>query len=307
MTVPGIDTAGDGGLLGLALSPTYLEDGLVYAYMSTATDNRVVRFPIGGTPNPVFTGIPRGAVHNGGGAGLRRRRQPASSAPATPATPRWRADPASLAGQGAAHRRLRRARSAAAPVFSRGHRDVTALCPAGEDAELLRRRRRRDDGPDELDTADRRGATTPAAPARWPRCPAEEGGLGGCAVAGGAVFLGALDGERVHVAAARRGRRGRRRPRGVPRRAVRPAAHRRPRRRGRAVDHHVQPGRHRHPGRGRRQGAADPAAVGRRQLPAVDARGPEPAAGAVRRLSSRDVHLTRSVRAVRSAAPRASA
>ena len=77
MTVPGIDTSGDGGLLGLALSPTFLEDGLVYAYMTTPTDNRVVRFPIGGTPNELFTGIPRGAVHNGGSARLRRRRQPA--------------------------------------------------------------------------------------------------------------------------------------------------------------------------------------------------------------------------------------
>src|SRR5687768_7024241 len=67
MTVPGIDTAGDGGLLGLAVSPTYLEDGLTYAYVSTAGDNRVVRFPLGGTPNPVFTGIPRGELHNGGG------------------------------------------------------------------------------------------------------------------------------------------------------------------------------------------------------------------------------------------------
>ena len=67
MRVPGVDAGGDGGLLGLALSPTYQEDGLLYAYLSTATDNRVVRFPVGGTPNVVFTGIPRGEVHNGGG------------------------------------------------------------------------------------------------------------------------------------------------------------------------------------------------------------------------------------------------
>ena len=67
MTVPGVDTAGDGGLLGLALSPTYLEDGLLYAYMSTATDN-LVRFPLGGTPNTVLAGIPRGD---------RQRRRPA--------------------------------------------------------------------------------------------------------------------------------------------------------------------------------------------------------------------------------------
>ena len=49
------------------IAETFLEDGLFYAYVSTATDNRVVRFPLGGTPNPVFTGIPRGEVHNGGG------------------------------------------------------------------------------------------------------------------------------------------------------------------------------------------------------------------------------------------------
>ena len=66
-TIPGLNTGGDGGLLGLALSPTFAQDGLLYAYVSTATDNRVVRLPLGGTPNPVLTGIPHGAVHNGGG------------------------------------------------------------------------------------------------------------------------------------------------------------------------------------------------------------------------------------------------
>ncbi len=67
MVVPGVDTTGDGGLLGLALSPTFAQDGLFYAYLSTATDNRVVRFPMGGQPNPVVTGIPRGETRNGGG------------------------------------------------------------------------------------------------------------------------------------------------------------------------------------------------------------------------------------------------
>ena len=73
MTVPGIDATGDGGLLGLALSPTFSEDGLIYAYLSTAADNRVVRFPIGGTPNPVLTGIPHGATPTAAAAVRRRR------------------------------------------------------------------------------------------------------------------------------------------------------------------------------------------------------------------------------------------
>lgn len=57
---------GEGGLLGIAVSPDYDKDGLVYAYYSTAQDNRVVRFKLGETPRPVLTGIPRGRTHNGG-------------------------------------------------------------------------------------------------------------------------------------------------------------------------------------------------------------------------------------------------
>ena len=61
---------GEAGLLGLAASPTYDEDRLVYAYVSTAEDNRVVamRYADGslGRPRPVLTGIPNGFIHDGG-------------------------------------------------------------------------------------------------------------------------------------------------------------------------------------------------------------------------------------------------
>jgi hypothetical protein len=65
-TIGGIDAAGDGGLLGIALSPYYTEDGLIYAYVTTATDNRIVRFAPGQKPKPILTGIPKGSSHNGG-------------------------------------------------------------------------------------------------------------------------------------------------------------------------------------------------------------------------------------------------
>ena len=39
---------GEAGLLGLATSPTYDQDSLVYAYVSTAEDNRVVRMEYDG-------------------------------------------------------------------------------------------------------------------------------------------------------------------------------------------------------------------------------------------------------------------
>jgi glucose/arabinose dehydrogenase len=64
-TVP-VDTTGGGGLTGLVLSPSYVEDQLVYAYITTPEDNRVVRLAAGEPPKPVLTGIPRGPANNGG-------------------------------------------------------------------------------------------------------------------------------------------------------------------------------------------------------------------------------------------------
>lgn len=61
-----VDAAGDGGLTDLALSPSFDEDQLVYAYITTATDNRIVRFGEGTEPQPIVTGIPRGTRHNRG-------------------------------------------------------------------------------------------------------------------------------------------------------------------------------------------------------------------------------------------------
>jgi glucose/arabinose dehydrogenase len=60
------DGTGEGGLLGITLSPGYATDGLVYAYYSTAQDNRVVRFRLGEQPQPILTGIPVSSIHNGG-------------------------------------------------------------------------------------------------------------------------------------------------------------------------------------------------------------------------------------------------
>jgi glucose/arabinose dehydrogenase len=65
-TIGGLDATGDGGLLGLALSPAYREDRLVFAYITTKTDNRVVKFELESTPKPVLTGIPKGKTGNGG-------------------------------------------------------------------------------------------------------------------------------------------------------------------------------------------------------------------------------------------------
>lgn len=74
-TVSGVAPQGEGGLLGIALSPHYASDHMVYAYFTSASDNRIVRMlydekkPPGeqlGAPDTVFKGIPKGHVHNGG-------------------------------------------------------------------------------------------------------------------------------------------------------------------------------------------------------------------------------------------------
>ncbi|MEJ3655608.1 PQQ-dependent sugar dehydrogenase [Actinomycetes bacterium KLBMP 9759] len=68
-TVP-VAATGGGGLTGLVLSPAFAEDQLVYAYVTTPSDNRVVRIAAGEPPKPVLTGIPRGATNNAGALGV---------------------------------------------------------------------------------------------------------------------------------------------------------------------------------------------------------------------------------------------
>ena len=71
------------------------DDGLVYAYVTTQTDNRVVRFALKGPVTPVFTGIPRGThrqrrpdhVRLGRDALRRHRRRRPARAVRRPAEP----------------------------------------------------------------------------------------------------------------------------------------------------------------------------------------------------------------------------
>jgi glucose/arabinose dehydrogenase len=74
-TVSGVSPAGEGGLLGIALSPDYASDHMIYAYFTSVSDNRIVRMlyddrkPAGeqlGAPDTIFKGIPKGLIHNGG-------------------------------------------------------------------------------------------------------------------------------------------------------------------------------------------------------------------------------------------------
>jgi len=93
-----VDPTGDGGLMDIALSPTYSQDRLMYAYVSTPTDNRVIRIADDDTPKDILTGIPKGANGNTGALLF--------SSPTTllvmtgdAGSPAMANDPASLAGK----------------------------------------------------------------------------------------------------------------------------------------------------------------------------------------------------------------
>jgi glucose/arabinose dehydrogenase len=68
--VPGVEPAGEGGLLGVAVAPSFLRDRYVYVYFSSGSDNRIARFVYSGgrigALHNLVTGIPHGAIHNGG-------------------------------------------------------------------------------------------------------------------------------------------------------------------------------------------------------------------------------------------------
>ncbi len=67
--VRGVDTgSSEGGLLGLAVSPNYRKDKLVYVYYTRGggRENRIVRFRLGGKPKTILSGLAASQIHNGG-------------------------------------------------------------------------------------------------------------------------------------------------------------------------------------------------------------------------------------------------
>jgi glucose/arabinose dehydrogenase len=126
-----VDAAGEGGLLGLAVHPE--DDRLLYVYLTTAQDNRVVRFEIDDAttdPEPIVTGIPKARIHNGGRIAFGPDGM-LHIATGDAADPGLAPDPSSLAGK------ILRVTpdgdvpddnpDADSPVYSLGHRNVQGL------------------------------------------------------------------------------------------------------------------------------------------------------------------------------------
>lgn len=188
------------------LSLTVDDDGTVYAFGTTADDNRVVRVHAGGAVEPVLVGIPRGPARNGGAvvAGPDGMLYVATGDAGTEANAR---DPKSLAGK------VLRLTPGGAPapgnpdpgsmLYARGFRDPQGLAWYGQTDLFLTEAGSTPDGgpdrPDELNLIQANGDYGwPAATAfsgnrayvnpvaAWPP---GEAGFGGLAVQGGRVYL----------------------------------------------------------------------------------------------------------------------
>jgi len=206
--ITGVNNGGDGGLLGLAVSPTYQTDRLVFVYYSTATDNRIAKLTLGGEPQPILTGIPYGTTGDGGRlafgpdgylyAGTGDAGNPASAA-----------DPKSLAGKilrMTTDGKPAPGNPGASLVYASGFRDVQGL---GWD------RAKRMYATDRGDTADELNVIQPGKDYGWPAAQGragnpkyvdplltwkpDQGGCAGVGVAGPVLVTACLTGTRLYA------------------------------------------------------------------------------------------------------------
>ncbi|WP_232678106.1 sorbosone dehydrogenase family protein [Nocardioides sp. R-C-SC26] len=205
---------GEGGLLGVAISPDFERDRAVFLYLTTSSDNRIVRARLQngrlGAPETILDGIPRGFTHDGG----RLEFGPDGSLFASTGEsgePELSQDRDSLGGK---ILRITTDGDAApgnpfdSPVWSWGHRNVQGLA-FDDDGRLWAS----EFGSTEFDELNRieRGANY-----GWPRVegeggrnagpeftdpqvtwPVDEASPSGLAFAGGALWMAGLRGERL--------------------------------------------------------------------------------------------------------------
>jgi hypothetical protein len=168
-----VDATGDGGLTGISLSPTYSDDQLIFAYVTTPTDNRVVRISADGQVKPILTGIPRGANGNRGALAI----DPTGALLVATGNAGGTPDAASLAGKV-----LRINTSGASRIVATGLHAPGGICASADGKSVYVT----DQGP----TSDQLLQLSGSALSmvwNWPNKP----GVAGCAVTTTDVFVGA--------------------------------------------------------------------------------------------------------------------
>jgi glucose/arabinose dehydrogenase len=207
-TLSGLSAVGGGGLLDLAVSPEYLQDNLIFAYISTPTDNRVVEFTLTGPVTPVLTGIPRGTSDNAGRIafgddgrlyiGTGDAGQPNLAAAAN-----------SLAGKVLRVTDIGKPApdnpAPSSPVFTSGHHRVAGLCLVAGSNTLLDVEPKGADGLEDVNmliAGDFYGWPHPTSSSEGPltTLPATAGGPGGCAILNGDLYVTSLDGKALLAA-----------------------------------------------------------------------------------------------------------
>ncbi|MGC5246887.1 PQQ-dependent sugar dehydrogenase [Gordonia sp. DT219] len=184
-----VDGSGDGGLVDFAFSPTYQQDQLIYALITTPTDNRVVRLAPGDVPKPILTGIPKGATGNMGALLFASPTQ-LLVATGNAGDPAAANDPGSLAGKLLSLTDLSSGTTARPKVLTSGLGSNVALCPGSSGALYMS-----DQGPteDRLQSVDGSGAATVLW--TWPDKPQ----IAGCATTAGQIFVTETRTQRIEA------------------------------------------------------------------------------------------------------------
>lgn len=196
-TVGGIDASGSGGLLGIAFSPAYDEDSLIYAYVTTKTDNRIMRLAPGDTPKTILAGIPKGDDHNGGRIEFGADGQLYIGTGDT-GDAKLAGDPKSLAGKVLRVDEFGKPSKGnpdpSSPVFASGFTDVTGMCVLGQTVGALDHRAAQD----VLIGVKAGGSYTnvPAGQAVW-TWKKSQGGASDCSLASTQLGFSSLDAQRV--------------------------------------------------------------------------------------------------------------
>ncbi|MDS1116655.1 PQQ-dependent sugar dehydrogenase [Gordonia westfalica] len=182
-----VDASGDGGLIDFAFSPTYSQDRLIYALITTSSDNRVVRLAPGDVPKPILTGIPKGATGNMGSMYFR---SPTELVVATgdAGNPAAADDPSSLAGKLLLITSFTSGTSPRPQILASGFGSSVALCPNESTGTIY--------VADQKTTEDRVQVIEEGGPKvlwTWPDRPQ----IAGCGVAGGSIFVSTTRTQRI--------------------------------------------------------------------------------------------------------------